>query len=124
MRPHPGFFENPVLRLKANTMKRQKVFSLALLLIEVAFTLFIAGIVVPSLLRSELATKEALALGYLRAIHIAGFVFSYTTQSLGFAIVGSFVGTLVAFIIHFRAAGPRSTTCTRRNILRAAQLRH
>ena len=123
MRPQPGFFENPVLRLKANTMKRQKVFSLALLLIEVAFTLFIVGIVVPSLLGSELATKEALALGSLRAIHIAGFAFSYTTQSLGFAIVGSLVGTLVAFIIHFRAAA-RGNTTSRRSILRAALLRH
>ena len=104
-------------------MKRQKVFSLALLLIEVAFTLFIAGIVVPSLLGSELATKEALALGSLRAIHIAGFAFSYTTQSLGFAIVGSLVGTLVAFIIHFRAAA-RGNTTSRRSILSAALLRH
>jgi hypothetical protein len=124
MRPQPGFFENPVLRLKANTMKRQKDFSFALLLIEVAFTLFIAGIVVPSLLRSELVTKEALALGSLRAIHIAGFAFSYTAQSVGFAMLGGLAGTLVAFIIHIRAAGPRSTTSTRRNILRAAQLRH
>jgi len=123
MRPQPGFFENPVLRLKVSPMKRQKVFSLALLLIEVAFTLFIAGIVVPSLLGSELATKEALALGSLRAIHIAGFAFSYTTQSLGFAIVGSLVGTLVAFIIHFRAAA-RGNTTSRRSILSAALLRH
>lgn len=124
MRPQTGFFENAVLRLKANTMKKQKVFSLALLLIEVVFTLFIAGIVVPSLLRSELATKEALALGSLRAIHIAGFAFSYTTQSLGLALVGSLVGTLAAFVIHFLAAGPRSTISTRRTILRAALSRH
>jgi hypothetical protein len=124
MRLQMGFFENAVLRLKANTMKKQKVFSLALLLIEVVFTLFIAGIVVPSLLPSELATKEALALGSLRAIHIAGFAFSYTTQSLGLALVGSLVATLAAFVIHFRAAGPRSTISRRRTILRAALSRH
>ena len=122
--PQTRFFENAVLRLKANTMKRQKVFSLALLLIEVVFTLLITGIVMPSLLRSELATKEALALGSLRAIHIAGFAFSYTTESLGFAIVGGLVGALAAFVIHFRAAGSGSTTSTRRTILRAALLRH
>ena len=110
--------------MKTNTMKRQKVFSIALLLIEVAFTLFIAGIVVPSLLRSELATKEALALGSLRAINIADFAFSYTTQSVGFAILGSLAGTLAAFVIHFGAAGPRSTISTRRTILRAALSRH
>lgn len=89
MRSQTGLIENPARKLKANTMKRQKVFSLALLLVEVAFTLFIAGIVVPSLLRSESATNEALALGSLRAINIAGFAFSYTTQSVGFAILGA-----------------------------------
>ena len=124
MRSQTGFFENAVLRLKANTMNRQKVFSLALLLIEVAFTLFIAGIVVPSLLRSEFATKEALALGSLHAINIAGFAFSYTTQSVGFAILGCLAGALVASAIHFRAAAPRNTTSTRRTTLREALLRH
>jgi hypothetical protein len=121
--PVTVIFENAVLKLKANTMKRQKVFSLALLLIEVAFTLFIAGIVVPSLLRSELATKETLALGSLRAINIAGFAFSYTTQSVGFAILGGLVGTMAALAIHFHTAKPGNTTSTRRTILRAAHLR-
>jgi hypothetical protein len=105
-------------------MKRQKVFSLALLLIEVAFTLFIAGIVVPSLLRSELATQEALALGSLRVINVAGFAFSYTAQSVEFAILGSSLGILAAFVIQFRAAARRITTSTRRTILRTALLRH
>jgi hypothetical protein len=123
MRSQTGFFEN-ALKLKANTMKRQKIFSLVLLLIEVAFTLFIAGIVAPSLLRSELATKEVLALGSLRAINIAGFAFSYTTQSVEFAILGSSAGALAAFVIHFRAAARRDTTSTRRTFLRPAVLRH
>jgi hypothetical protein len=105
-------------------MKRQKIFSLALLLIEVAFTLFIAGIVVPNLLRSELATKEALALGSLRAINIAGFAFSYSTQSVEFAVLGSLLGALAAFGIHFRAAEHRNTASKKRIILRAALLRH
>jgi ABC-type Fe3+-siderophore transport system permease subunit len=114
----------PPLKLKANSMKRQKAFSLALLLIEVTFTLFIAGIVVPSLLRSELATKEALAVGSLRAINIAGFAFSYTTQSVEFATLGSLMGTFAAFVIHFRAAARRNTTSIIRTILQGALLRH
>jgi hypothetical protein len=124
MRPPTGFFENAVLRRKANTMKRQNVFSLAQLFIEVIFTLFIAGIVVPSLLRSESATKEALALGSLRVIHIAGFAFSYTTQSLKLALVGSLVGAFAALVIHFLAAVPRRTISTGRTVLRAALSRH
>lgn len=119
------FFENAVLKLKAKTMKRQKVFSLALLLIEVAFTLFISGIVVPSLLRSEFATREFLAQGSLHAINIAGFAFSCATQSVEFAILGSVAGAFAAFVIHFRGAAARGNRIsTRRTILRAALLRH
>ena len=123
MRSQTGFFENAALTLKANNMKRQKVFSLALLLVEVAFTLFIAGIVAPSLLRSELATKEVLALGSFRAINIAGVAFSYTTQSVEFAIVGSLLGTLAAFVFHFLAAARRDTTSTSRTLLWTALIR-
>jgi hypothetical protein len=101
----------------------QKSYSLVLLLIEVAFTLFIAGIVVPSLLRSDLDTKEALAVGSLRTINLAGFAFSYTTQNVAFAVLGSLVGTLAALAIHFHTTTPRNTTSARSTIPRAAPLR-
>jgi hypothetical protein len=100
-------------------MKRQKAFSLVLLLVEVAFTLFIAGIVVPSLLRSDLATKEALAAGSLGTINIAGIAFSYTTQSVALAILGALAGTMAAFAIHFHTSAPRNTTSTRTTTLQA-----
>ena len=70
-------------------MKTQRAFSLLQLLIEVAITLFIAGIVVPSLLRSDLARNEALAAGSLHAINIGGVVLSYTNQNLEFVILGA-----------------------------------
>jgi hypothetical protein len=101
-------------------MNRQKAFSLALLLAEVAFTLFISGIVVPSLLRSDLATKEALAVGSLRTFNIAGLAFSYTTQNVALAILGGLVGTMAAFAIHFHAATARNTPSTRTATLQAA----
>ena len=104
-------------------MKTQKAFSLALLLIEVAFTLFIAGIVVPSLLRSDLATKEALAAGSLRTINIAGLQFSCATQNVALAILGGLVGTMAALAIHVHTTTPRNSTSTRRTILRVAPLR-
>jgi hypothetical protein len=102
-------------------MKRQKAFSLVLLLIEVTFTLFIAGIVVPSLLRSDLATKEALAVGSLSTINIAGVAFSYTTQNVAFAVLGSLVGAMAAFALHFYAATSRNTLSSRTNTLQAAR---
>src|SRR5882762_6831488 len=101
-------------------MKREKAISLVLLLAEVAFTLFIAGIVVPSLLRSDLATKEALAAGSLRTINIVGFALSYTTQNIAFAILGGLVGTMAAFAVHFHASTPRNTTSTRTTTLQVA----
>jgi hypothetical protein len=94
-------------------MKRQKAFSLLQLLSEVAITLFIAGIVVPSLLRSDVATKEALAVGSLHTINIVGVVLSYTNQNVEFAILGGLVGAMAAFAIPFPATTPKNTTFTR-----------
>lgn len=88
-------------------MNRQKVISLLLLLIELAVTLFIAGMLVPSLVRSDLATKEALAAGSLHIVNIAGIAFSYTTQNVVFAILGALVGAMTAFAIHFNTADPQ-----------------
>ncbi len=101
-------------------MKGQKAFSLVLLLIEVAFTLFIAGIVVPSLLWSDLATKQALAVGSLRTMNMAGFALSYSTQNVDFAILGGLVGALAAFAVHFHATTPGNTTATRTTTLQDA----
>jgi hypothetical protein len=93
-------------------MKRQKAFSLLPLLIEVVIALFIAGIVVPSLVRSDLATKEALAGGSLHTINIAGVVLSYTNKNVELAILGGIVGATAAFVIPFSVSAPKTTTFT------------
>src|SRR6266436_3250464 len=85
-------------------MKRQKAFSFVLLLIEVVFTLFIAGIVVPSLLRSDLATKEVFTVNSLHTLHttnVAGIAFSYMTHNVEFALLGALAGAMTAFAIPF-----------------------
>ena len=105
-------------------MKRQKAFSLLQLLIEVVITLFIAGIVVPSLLRSDVAMKEAFAVGSLHNIKIAGVVLSYTNQNVEFAILGALVGAMAAFAIPFAATTTKNISFTRTATLRAAPLRH
>jgi len=104
-----GFLE-VVLSVKRDGMKRQKALSLLQLLTELVITLFIAGVVVPSLLRSGVATNEALARGSLHTINIAGVTFLYTYKNIGFAILGALVGGTAAFAIAFPATTPKSTT--------------
>jgi hypothetical protein len=104
-------------------MKRQNALSFALLLIEVVFTLFIAGMVVPSFLRSVLPTKEVSAADSLRTTNIAGVAFSYTTKNLEFAILGGLVGTMAALAIHFYAPAPRDAMSRRTTALQATVVR-
>jgi hypothetical protein len=105
-----GFLEKVVLSLKSNPTQRQEALSLLQLLIELVITLFIAGIVVPSLLRASVAPKEALAGGSLHAINIIGVTFSYTYKNVGFAILGALVGATAAFAIASPATTPKPTT--------------
>jgi hypothetical protein len=80
-------------------MKRQKALSLLQLLIELAITLFIAGIVVPSLLRSGVSTNGVLGGGSLHTSNIAGVTLLFTYKNIGFAILGVLVGATAAFVI-------------------------
>ena len=105
-------------------MKRQKAFSFVLLLIEVLFTLFVAAFVLPSLLRSHLATSEALAAGSLHTVNIDGVVLSYANQNVEFAVLGGLVGAIAALAIPFPGTAPKNTTSARAFTLRAASLRH
>ena len=68
--------------------KIQKALYTLELLSEVTITLFVAGAVVPSFLRSGMATRHALAVGSLHTLTIAGVPFSYTLHNLGAAILG------------------------------------
>ncbi len=78
---------------------KQNAPSLFLLLVELAITLFVAGIVVPSFLRSGVEAKEALVRGSLHSISIAGIAFSYTYENLGCAMLGVLTGTAAAFLV-------------------------
>lgn len=105
-------------------MKREKALALLQLFIEVVITLFIAGVVVPSVLRSELATNQALSAGSLRTIHFAGMALSYTDQNVAAAILGGLVGAIAACAIHFRSCTPKDRTSGRAISLRDPSPQH
>jgi len=98
-----------VWSLKGNRAHRQNAVSLLQLPIELVFTLFIAGIVVPWLLRTGVATNGVLAGGSVHTIHIIGVTFSYMYRNVGFAILGVLVGATAAFAIASPATTPKTT---------------
>ncbi len=102
-------FRERVLSLKKDGIKSQKALSGLRLLIELAITLFTAGVVVPSLLRSGVSTINALAERSLHTINISGVTFSYTYENVGFAILGSLAGATAAFALASPSAKPKST---------------
>jgi hypothetical protein len=99
-------------------MERQRAFARLQLFIEVIATLFVAGGVVPGVVRSGLATHQALAAGALRTMHIGELALSYTYQNVAAAILGGLVGAMVACAIHFRSGRPIDATSGRAISLR------
>src|SRR6266705_1002117 len=84
--------------------KIQRALSVLQLLGGVTIALFLAGIVVPSFVRSGMAANHDAAGGSLHALTIGGVTFGFTLQNLGFALLGSVFGLLVALAIEFHAA--------------------
>ncbi len=99
-----GLLKRIVLHVKRVHLSKQNASSLLLLLIELAVTLFVAGIVVPTFLRSGVDAKEALVRGSFHSINVAGIAFSYTYENLGCAMLGMLTGAAAAFLIAY----PRS----------------
>jgi hypothetical protein len=75
----------------------------------VALSVFIAGILVPSFLRSGMATHHGLAVGSLHTLTIGGVKLSYTLENLSFAILGAMFGSLIALAIEFPATFAKTT---------------
>jgi hypothetical protein len=96
-----GLLKRIVLHAKRVHLTKQNAPSLLLLLVELAMTLFVAGIVVPSFLRSGVDAKEALVRGSLHSFNIAGIVFSYTYENLGCAMLGMVTSAAAAFLIAY-----------------------
>jgi hypothetical protein len=94
-------------------VKIQRVLSVLELLGGVTIALFLAGVVVPSFLRSSMAGNHDLAGGSLHALTMRGVTFGFTLQNLGFALLGGVFGVLIALAIEF----PDVLAKTARNFL-------
>jgi hypothetical protein len=85
-------------------VKIQRVLSVLELLGGVSIALFLAGVVVPSFLRSGMAASHDSAGGSLHALTMGGVTFWFTLENLGFALLGGVFGVLIALAIEFPAA--------------------
>jgi len=84
----------------------------------VTLGVFIAGILVPSFLRSGMAAHHGLTVGSLHTLTIGGVRLFYTLESFSFAILGAMFGSLTALAIEFPATFAKTT----RNFLKFRQV--
>ena len=112
---HHSAAERPVGR---NYRRVRKARSVLEPLSGVALSVFIAGILVPSFLRSGMATHHGLAIGSFHTLTTGGAKLSYTLENLSFAILGAMFGSLIALAIEF----PTTFAKTTRNFLMFRQV--
>ena len=103
---HHSAAQRPIGR---NYRRVRKALSVLEPLSGVAISVFIAGILVPSFLRSGMAVHHGLAVGSLHTLTIGGVKLSYTFENLSFATLGAMFGSLIALAIEFPATFARTT---------------
>ena len=94
----------PVPSPRRDNGSYEKAFCRVQLFLGLVLTVFIAGIVVPSLVRSVAATREALDAGSLHMIKVAGITFLYAYKNLVAAILGVLVGGAAALVLEVERA--------------------
>lgn len=80
-------------------MRKQKVIRVFQLVCGVTAILFIAGIVVPSLLPSRLSANHTGFAGSLHVMKIAGMSFTFKLQNILSAVLGAACGTGIALVL-------------------------
>jgi hypothetical protein len=88
-------------------MKKQEVIRVFQLLGGVMSTLFLAGILVPSLMGSTRSSNHHLFPGSLRTIQIAGVAFQYKVYNIAAALLGTLCGGVLALVTAYRASTKR-----------------
>ena len=89
------------VRSSRKMQKIQRALSFLQFLAGVTTALFLAGVVVPSFVRSGTAAAQDAAAGSLHALTIDGVTLWFTLQNLGSALLGGVFGLLVALAIEF-----------------------
>ena len=89
------------VRSNRKMQKIQRALSFLQFLPGVATALFLAGVVVPSFVRSGKAAAHDGAANSLHALTIGRVTFWFTLQNLGSALLGGVFGLLVALAIEF-----------------------
>ena len=89
---NPQFGRANQLKKERSTITIKDVSTVLQLAAAVLVTLFLAGVAVPSFLRSEAAGTHALASGSLHTLTIARIPFTYTFWNLASAILGALFG--------------------------------
>ena len=84
-------------------MKKQNAIRVFHLLSSVTITLFLAGILVPSLMGSSSSANHTFFAGSQHTMKIAGFVFKYKFQNILAALLGTVFGGVIALVMASRA---------------------
>jgi hypothetical protein len=84
-------------------MKKQNAIRVFRLLRSVTITLFLAGILVPSLMGSSSSANHTFFAGSQHAMKVAGFVFKYRLQNILAALLGTVFGGVIALVMASRA---------------------
>ncbi len=90
-------------------MTKQKAIRVLQLFGGVMVTLFLAGILVPSLMGSTRSANHSMFPGSLHTIKIAGFAFRYKLQNILAALLGTLFGAVMALVMAARSATKKNT---------------
>jgi hypothetical protein len=90
-------------------MKKQNAIRVFQLLSSVTITLFLAGILVPSLMGSSSSANHTFFAGSQHTMKIAGFVFKYKFQNIMAAFLGTVFGGVIALVVASRAVARENT---------------
>lgn len=104
-------------------MKKHNAIRVLQMVGGVTVTLFFAGIVVPSILRTGMSAGHAGFSGSLHAVNIAGMTCTFKLQNLLSAVLGAAFGSVIALVQASPALAnkSRSAVATARLLFRDAR---